>query len=150
VLRNRRKFLRYYPKGFTDPGYLDLERGYKWLAHERWLASLGQPDFEQLLEAGEFSEVAHRAVSIEARTNLLFSFEKMALRDAVKSPAGARAFATALNSCTGRLRSSNALQDGAMVLQDCRAVKPACTLGQSSRCLALSPSRVYISFSSHL
>ena len=30
---------------------------------------------------------------IESRTNLLFSFEKMALRDAVKSRAGARAFA---------------------------------------------------------
>jgi hypothetical protein len=36
------------------------------------------------------------AVRIESRTNLLFSFEKMALRDAVRSPAGARAFATGL------------------------------------------------------
>ena len=33
---------------------------------------------------------------IESRTNLLFSFEKMALRDAVKTPAGARLFATEL------------------------------------------------------
>ena len=33
---------------------------------------------------------------IESRTNLLFSFEKMALRDAVKSAAGARLFATGL------------------------------------------------------
>ena len=33
---------------------------------------------------------------IESRTNLLFSFEKMALRDAVKSARGARAFSTAL------------------------------------------------------
>jgi hypothetical protein len=37
-------------------------------------------------------EVAARAVRIESRTNLLFSFEKMALRDAVKSEAGARLF----------------------------------------------------------
>ena len=33
---------------------------------------------------------------IEARTNLIFSFEKMALRDAVRSPTGARAFAEGL------------------------------------------------------
>jgi hypothetical protein len=35
-------------------------------------------------------------VRVESRTNLLFSFEKMALRDAVKSPAGARCFAEGL------------------------------------------------------
>jgi hypothetical protein len=35
-------------------------------------------------------------VRIESRTSLLFSFEKMALRDAVATPAGARLFATEL------------------------------------------------------
>jgi hypothetical protein len=35
-------------------------------------------------------------VRLESRTNLLFSFEKMALRDAVKSAAGARAFTEGL------------------------------------------------------
>ena len=49
-----------------------------------------------LLRAGEFSEIASRAVRIESRTNLLFSFEKMALRDAVKSAEGARLFAEGL------------------------------------------------------
>jgi hypothetical protein len=49
-----------------------------------------------LIRAGEFVEAASRAVRIESRTNLLFSFEKMALRDAVKSPAGAKAFITGL------------------------------------------------------
>ncbi|HEX4193657.1 MAG TPA: hypothetical protein VHY80_11180, partial [Stellaceae bacterium] len=39
---------------------------------------------------------ARDAVAIEGRTNLLFSFEKMALRDAVKSAAGAKAFANGL------------------------------------------------------
>jgi hypothetical protein len=43
-----------------------------------------------------FIEIAAQAVRIESRTNLLFSFEKMALRDAVKSPAGARSFAHGL------------------------------------------------------
>ena len=35
-------------------------------------------------------------VRIESRTNLLFSFEKMALRDAAKSAEGARLFAEGL------------------------------------------------------
>jgi hypothetical protein len=96
ALRCRRKFLRYYPKAFVDSDYLDLERGYKWKAHERWLAALGEPVFRQLLDAKEFGEISARAVAIESRTNLLFSFEKMALRDAVKSAAGARAFAEGL------------------------------------------------------
>jgi hypothetical protein len=51
---------------------------------------------EELIGAGRWSDVASAAVRIESRTNLLFSFEKMALRDAVKSPAGSRAFAEGL------------------------------------------------------
>ncbi len=94
--RCRRKFLRFFPDGFHDETYLDWERNYKWEAHERWEASLGRNAFRAKLSSGRFSEVAARAVQIESRTNLLFSFEKMALRDAVKSPAGARAFAEGL------------------------------------------------------
>lgn len=90
--RCRAKFLYYFPKGFHDPTYLDWERGYKWSAHQRWEAELGREKFRALLTAGEHSMIATRAVAIESRTNLLFSFEKMALRDAVKTPAGARAF----------------------------------------------------------
>ena len=96
ALKCRRKFLRYYPKGFVDADYLDLERDYKWMAHERWSSQLGKDEFERLLQARKFGEVAARAVAIEARTNLLFSFEKMALHDAVKVPAGAKSFAEGL------------------------------------------------------
>ena len=49
-----------------------------------------------MLSAKHYGEIAARAVRIESRTNLLFSFEKMALRDAVKPAAGARAFAEGL------------------------------------------------------
>jgi hypothetical protein len=96
ALKCRRKFLRFFPKGFYDPKYVDWERGYKWEAHERWQEILGRDTHRALIAAGEFSEVARRAVTIESRTNLLFSFEKMALRDAVKTPAGAQAFAGGL------------------------------------------------------
>ena len=97
AMKSRRKFLRFFPKGFHDDKYIDLERGYKWEAHERWLEMLGPNEMRSLLSDGEFGEVARRAVTIESRTNLLFSFEKMALRDAVKSAAGARDFAEGLN-----------------------------------------------------
>jgi hypothetical protein len=94
--RCRAKFLRAFPGGFRDETYLDWERGYKWQAHERWQEQLGRAEFRALLNAGEFREIAARAVKIESRTNLIFSFEKMALRDAVKPLAGARAFAQGL------------------------------------------------------
>jgi len=94
--RCRTKFLYYFPKGFHDPTYLDWERGYKWAAHLRWEAEFSREKFRAMLTAGEYAMIAARAVVIESRTNLLFSFEKMALRDAVKTPAGARAFAQGL------------------------------------------------------
>lgn len=95
-LRCRRKFLRFFPEGFRDETYVDWERGYKWEAHEQWNALLDRATFRKLLREDGYAEIAARAVRIESRTNLLFSFEKMALRDAVKSPEGARSFATGL------------------------------------------------------
>src|SRR3954469_23397044 len=96
AVKCRRKFLRFFPKGFYDPKYVDWERGYKWEAHERWEELLGREEHRALLVREEYAEVARRAVTIESRTNLLFSFEKMALRDALKPAAGARAFAEGL------------------------------------------------------
>ena len=96
ALRCRKKFLRFFPGGFSDETYLDWERGYKWKAHERWEAELGKTAFRAHLRAGRHAEVAARAVAIESRTNLLFSFEKMALRDAVRPKEGARLFAEGL------------------------------------------------------
>src|SRR5258706_9162380 len=72
----RRKFLRFFPGGFQDETYIDWERGYKWEAHERWEATLNRETFRELLHSGEFAEAARRAVTLESRTNLLFSFEK--------------------------------------------------------------------------
>jgi hypothetical protein len=91
-----RKFLRFFPKGFADPKYVAWERGYKWNAHVAWKRDLNKEEYERLLDAGEYSEIAQRAVKLETKTNLLFSFEKMALRDAVKSKEGAKAFAKGL------------------------------------------------------
>jgi hypothetical protein len=98
AVRCRRKFLRFFPGGFRDPDYVETERDYKWESHLRWRDSLGVEEFAALLAADRHEEVAARAVRIEQRSlySMLFSFEKMALRDAVKSASGARAFAEGL------------------------------------------------------
>lgn len=94
--RCRAKFLEYFPGGFADPDYVGSERDYKWNAHLRWEDTLSRDQFAKLLAAGQHQDIARQAIAIESRTNLLFSFEKMALRDAVKSRAGAQAFAQGL------------------------------------------------------
>jgi hypothetical protein len=96
--RCRRKFLRFFPRGFRDEDYLETERDYKWQSHLRWSEALGLPEFNALLRAGRHEEIAARAVRIEQRSlySMLFSFEKMALRDAVRSTRGAHAFAEGL------------------------------------------------------
>ncbi len=94
--RCRRKFLRIFPGGFRDQTYLEWERNYKWEAHQQWEKELGRSMLRELVREGEHAEIAARAVRIESRTNLLFSFEKMALRDAVRSAAGARLFSTGI------------------------------------------------------
>ena len=98
ALRCRRKFLRWFPAGFRDEDYLDFERDYKWQTHELWQRMLPRAELRRLLRAKQFGEAAARAVRVEqsARHSLIFSFEKMALRDAVRSRAGARAFAEGL------------------------------------------------------
>lgn len=92
----RRKFLRFFPRGFSDEKYFEWERGYKWKAHERWSESLSRPVFRRLLNEGEFREISALALKSLSRTNLLFSFESMALRDALKSASGAKQFSEAL------------------------------------------------------
>ncbi len=95
--RCRRKFLAYFRGGFRDEDYLASERDYKRAAHLRWMDQLGRAEMARLLRNRQFGQLAGRAVRIESRTNLIFSFEKMALRDAVASPSGAALFARALN-----------------------------------------------------
>ncbi|MDQ2701365.1 MAG: hypothetical protein M3Y70_00805 [Pseudomonadota bacterium] len=98
ALRCRRKFLRQFPGGFRDPTYLDWERDYKWETHLRWQDALPRPVFRKLLREGAHAEAAARAVRVEQRSRhaMLFSFEKMALRDALRVPVGTQAFAAGL------------------------------------------------------
>jgi hypothetical protein len=92
----RRRFLRFFPGGFKDETYLEWERDYKAAAAREWRDALSRLRFGLMLKSGQYRDVAAIALRIEAHTNLLFSFEKMALRDATRTPAGARAFAEGL------------------------------------------------------
>jgi hypothetical protein len=91
----RKKFLYYFPGGFSGKKYIAWERDYKWNAHLEWEEHLNKKAYSVLLKEKAFDEIAAKAVRIESKTNLLFSFEKMALRDAVKEN-GAKLFAEGL------------------------------------------------------
>jgi len=94
--RCTKKFIYYFPKGYLDVKYIAWERQYKLDAHIQFQAQLNKKDYVRLLNESAFEKIAALIVRIESKTNLLFSFEKMAFRDAVKSPEGAKAFAKGL------------------------------------------------------
>jgi hypothetical protein len=94
--KGKRKFLKLFPGGFRDETYLAWERDYKWQAHKEWDRLLNPLEMQRLMAARDWQELARRAVKIESGRSLLFSFEKMALRDAVRSEGGAEIFVKGL------------------------------------------------------
>lgn len=90
------KFLYYFPGGFNDPKYIDSERKNIWKAHQLWQKTLSRRQFTDLLNKGQYIQIASDAVRISSKPDLLTSFEKKVLRDAVKSEGGARIFAIGL------------------------------------------------------
>lgn len=94
--RAKRRFHRIFPGGFWDKTYLAWERDCKWQAHRELQDQLNATAFRRALKAQQYTEIAARAVRIESSRSLLFSFEKMALRDAVRESAGAKIFAEGL------------------------------------------------------
>jgi hypothetical protein len=96
LLKHRKRFLRIFPKGFYDQRYLDWEHDYKWEAHKLWTATLNKDEFALLIRRRQFDEIAKRALQVESRCTFLFSFEKMALRDALRTTHGAASFSEGL------------------------------------------------------
>jgi hypothetical protein len=94
--RAKRKFRKFFPGGFKDERYLAWERDYKWDAHQEWGAQLNAESLRRAMAEERYVDVAARAVRIESGRSLLFSFEKMALRDAVREKAGAKIFTEGL------------------------------------------------------
>ncbi len=96
IEKAQRKFLRIFPGGFRDENYLAWERNYKWEAHLEWSKHLDASAFRALLRQRAYQDIAARAVKIESGRSLLFSFEKMALRDALRIEVGAKDFSEGL------------------------------------------------------
>jgi hypothetical protein len=94
--KHKARFLKFFPEGFADERYIAWERTYKWKAHELFMEHLSKSKCQALLRSGAYSEIANRALQVEGKTNFIFSFQKMALRDGVRSPRGAQLFAEGL------------------------------------------------------
>lgn len=95
---HKKRFLRFFPDAFNDQRYIDWERTYKWQAHKLFMEHLSKDKFKALMHERSFDEIGARALAVEGKTNFIFSFEKMALRDGIKAPGGARIFAEGLYS----------------------------------------------------
>lgn len=98
LAKHRKRFLRFFPKAFRDPRYLSWEHEYKFASHKLWNDQLGEAEYRKLLRRQNFLEIASRALRVEQRTvpPFLFSFEKMALRDALRTEYGAKLFSEGL------------------------------------------------------
>lgn len=96
LAKHKKRFLRIFPDSFLDERYIEWERTYKWEAHKLWNKLLNKEEFKRLMHERRYDEIATRALQVESRTNFLFSFEKMALRDGVRTADGARIFAEGL------------------------------------------------------
>src|SRR5947209_4627859 len=57
----RRKFLRFFPRGFQDPKYFSWERGYKEEAHNQWDQLLNRQTYRQMLKAKQFIQIGQIA-----------------------------------------------------------------------------------------
>ena len=90
--------MRFFPKSFADQRYIDWEHTYKWESHKLFNELLNREEFQTLLRRGDFLQIANRALQVESKTKppFLFSFEKMALRDALRTPQAAKLFSEGL------------------------------------------------------
>jgi hypothetical protein len=99
-IKAKRKFLYFFPGGFQSEKYLSGKRAFMWNAHEEWKRKLNRTMFKQLLSKEKFGVINERALNLESGTKLLFPLEKIALRDALKTPEAARIFAEGLYEYT--------------------------------------------------
>ncbi len=86
-------FLRLFPKGFSDPRYLEEERDYKLEATALLQGTLGQSELSDLLQAGDFNEITRRAMAVLSKTNMVSPGEKMDLKEGLVTDAQRESFA---------------------------------------------------------
>ncbi len=91
-------FLEEFPGGFYGEKFKKQEREYKDEAHALAQELFGQKPFASLLQRGDCAEIAKRASKVVNATNLIFPYEKMALRDGLTEPSAQKEFGIALYS----------------------------------------------------
>jgi len=90
-------FLKLFPEGFNDPGYLKHERDYKVAASAFLQEHLSREAMQALLSQGDYEALCGIAKKVLNKTNLIFPNERMALNDGLKRGETERkAFATSL------------------------------------------------------
>ena len=82
---SKERFLKDYPDGFYDPGYLNGERKVKVAAHELALSLIGPEQLKTLLDQKDYEGICQRALKVVNATNLIFPNEKLALRNGLKN-----------------------------------------------------------------
>ena len=120
----RLDFLKLFPDGFEDAGYLKEERNYKMEARKLLLELLNEQSYRELLESGNFDEIVRRALQVVNKTNLIFPNEKMRLRDGLKTPAQVQFFAERLfDLLYGAGEFRKRFEDFAACLEEIEAAK---------------------------
>jgi Protein of unknown function (DUF3553) len=82
---SKEMFLRAYPDGFYDQGYLKSERNHKVAAHELALSLISCEQLEALIGQKDYEEIGKRALKVANATNLIFPNEKLALKNGLKN-----------------------------------------------------------------
>jgi hypothetical protein len=92
-----KRFLRHFPGGFDDPQYRDMEDYKREDLAEARLA-LDRSTIEQAVAREDWPTVMERVSQAVQRTNLVYTFENMRVRDLIRTPSSAvaRAVASAL------------------------------------------------------
>lgn len=96
----REQFLRHYPGGFSDPGYIgnesEGERTYKWAAHERFHEHFGADRGRALLASDGADLVGEISRVLGSASNLLATQEYIALREGLANREAARRYLSTL------------------------------------------------------
>lgn len=91
-----RRFLKIFPEGFYGEKYEASERRHKLKAHQLAQELLADGVFATLLQAEQYEDICQRAMRIVNATNLVFSHEKMALKNGINGDEAQKYFAYSL------------------------------------------------------
>ena len=80
----KKDFIIMFPNGFKDEGYKQIERDYKYEAHNLLTTILSEQVITKLLKSKDYEEVCKRALQVVNKTNLIFPNEKMDLKDGLE------------------------------------------------------------------